>query len=91
MNRVRLLLLFLLALVAADGALASDRMVVSLVPESRSVLPGDSVTLAFVMRPKPGWHGYWRNPGDAGAEPRVSGACPRAGRQARCNIRCLTG
>ena len=76
MNRVRLLLFFLLALVAADSALASDRMVVSLVPENRSVLPGDTVTLAFVMRPEPGWHGYWRNPGDAGAEPRVQWRLP---------------
>jgi DsbC/DsbD-like thiol-disulfide interchange protein/cytochrome c biogenesis protein CcdA len=23
------------------------------------------------MQPERGWHGYWRNPGDAGAEPRV--------------------
>lgn len=28
--------------------------------------PGGTVTLAFRMRPEPGWHGYWRNPGDAG-------------------------
>jgi hypothetical protein len=51
-------------------------MAVSLVPETRSVLPGDSVTLAFVMRPRPSWHGYWRNPGDAGAEPRVQWRLP---------------
>src|SRR5690606_5558040 len=28
--------------------------------------PGETVMLAFDMRPKPGWHGYWLNPGDAG-------------------------
>lgn len=27
---------------------------------------GSVVTLAFVMAPEPGWHGYWLNPGDAG-------------------------
>ena len=30
------------------------------------VQPGQTVTLAIHMRPKPGWHGYWLNPGDAG-------------------------
>ena len=28
--------------------------------------PRDKITLAFVMTPEPGWHGYWLNPGDAG-------------------------
>lgn len=38
----------------------------TLVAESRQVQAGQSVTLAFVMTPKPTWHGYWQNPGDAG-------------------------
>ena len=34
---------------------------------SESAAPaGESVTLAIHMRPEPGWHGYWLNPGDAG-------------------------
>lgn len=37
-----------------------------LVAESQQVQAGQSVTLAFVMEPKPTWHGYWENPGDAG-------------------------
>lgn len=37
-----------------------------LVPERTSVAPGETVTLAVVMRPEPRWHGYWENPGDAG-------------------------
>jgi DsbC/DsbD-like thiol-disulfide interchange protein/cytochrome c biogenesis protein CcdA len=28
--------------------------------------PGGEVELAIQMIPAPGWHGYWRNPGDAG-------------------------
>src|SRR5436190_8742674 len=28
--------------------------------------PGGEVELAIHMRPAPGWHGYWQNPGDAG-------------------------
>lgn len=34
--------------------------------ETRSPAPGDLVTLAIIMDPKPGWHDYWVNPGDAG-------------------------
>ena len=36
--------------------------------EAETTVPsaGDSVTLAFVMKPKPKWHGYWENGGDAG-------------------------
>ncbi|GGC40823.1 thio:disulfide interchange protein [Novosphingobium marinum] len=29
-------------------------------------MPGETITLAIRMRPDPGWHGYWSNPGDAG-------------------------
>lgn len=38
----------------------------TLIAESQEVQAGQSVTLAFVMNPKPTWHGYWENPGDAG-------------------------
>ncbi|WP_338103827.1 protein-disulfide reductase DsbD family protein [Pseudopontixanthobacter vadosimaris] len=27
---------------------------------------GQQITLAIAFDPKPGWHGYWKNPGDAG-------------------------
>jgi DsbC/DsbD-like thiol-disulfide interchange protein/cytochrome c biogenesis protein CcdA len=30
------------------------------------VRPGETVTLALLMQPDKGWHGYWSNPGDAG-------------------------
>ena len=74
MNRLGLLFALLIALLAGSGALAQSsgrRMDVRLVAETASVAPGSTVALAFVMRPRSGWHGYWRNPGDAGAEPRV--------------------
>ncbi len=34
--------------------------------ETAAPAPGQTVTLAFVMEPKKGWHGYFENPGDAG-------------------------
>src|SRR3546814_15939538 len=38
----------------------------SLVAETDHPAPGQTVTLAFTMKPQDGWHGYWENPGDAG-------------------------
>ena len=71
--------LCLMALLGGGGearAQEPQHMRVTLVPETRSVPPGGTVTLAFVMEPERGWHGYWRNPGDAGAEPRVEWRLP---------------
>ena len=34
--------------------------------ETATLAPGDTVTIAIIMDPKPGWHDYWLNPGDAG-------------------------
>ena len=45
---------------------------VDLIAEQAS-LPADGgeVTLGLYIEPNPGWHAYWRNPGDAGLEPRM--------------------
>jgi thiol:disulfide interchange protein len=50
---------------------------VELVPEGRSAAPGSTVSLAFVMRPREGWHGYWSNPGLAGRPDEVTWRLPR--------------
>jgi thiol:disulfide interchange protein/DsbC/DsbD-like thiol-disulfide interchange protein len=36
------------------------------------VLPGESFQAALEFVPEPGWHTYWRNPGDIGLAPRLS-------------------
>jgi DsbC/DsbD-like thiol-disulfide interchange protein len=62
---------FWLALLFASPALAqlpsqrANAIAPELVAETRAV-PGQSVDLAIVMHTRPGWHGYWLNPGDAG-------------------------
>ena len=50
---------------------------VELVAEAAS-LPsaGGTVALALDLRPKPGWHAYWRNPGDAGKAPAIRWSLP---------------
>ena len=74
-------LIFLLASLmlgsAADAQIGGERrMDVQLRLESPKVAPGGSVALAFVMKPKAGWHGYWQNPGDAGVANRPEWRMP---------------
>ncbi|MEY3633637.1 MAG: hypothetical protein RLZZ61_47 [Pseudomonadota bacterium] len=45
---------------------ASQYVRASIEAETRSPASGDIVTVAIIMAPKPGWHDYWVNPGDAG-------------------------
>jgi thiol:disulfide interchange protein len=84
MNRLwSLVLLPVLLILAAPVAAQPGRnrhMNVSLAAETATVQPGTTVTLAFVMRPQQGWHGYWQNPGDAGAKPRVTWRLPEGWR-----------
>ncbi|MGN3974102.1 protein-disulfide reductase DsbD family protein [Tsuneonella sp. SYSU-LHT278] len=49
-------------------AFAQDRpthIAAELVAEGPAI-PGKPLTLAIRFDPEPGWHGYWKNPGDAG-------------------------
>ncbi len=61
---------------AQGGAAAKNAIAASLVPESKVVTPGTTVTLALVMRPKKEWHGYWKNPGDSGSETQIAWELP---------------
>jgi len=51
-------------LLAASAMAAPTHITAELVAEP-GVAGGES-RLALRMRPEAGWHGYWRNPGDAG-------------------------
>ncbi|AMO72404.1 protein-disulfide reductase DsbD family protein [Sphingorhabdus sp. M41] len=71
--RIFSIMLAFVALAIAPAADAQNRLgntelnvPATLVAEAQQVKAGQSVTLAFVMEPKPTWHGYWENPGDAG-------------------------
>ncbi|MBL7716693.1 MAG: thioredoxin family protein [Bdellovibrionales bacterium] len=39
--------------------------------EKMIAAPGETVTLAWVIRPDSGWHIYWKNPGNSGSPPEV--------------------
>lgn len=47
-----------------------------LIAETQTPAPGASFTIAIRMRPDPGWHGYWRNPGEAGLPGRFAWTLP---------------
>ena len=71
--RIFAILLAFMAFAIAPAAEAQNRLgnkelnvPATLLAESQQVQAGQSVTLAFLMEPKPTWHGYWENPGDAG-------------------------
>lgn len=49
----------------------------TLASESLSPAPGATVMLAIDMKPQPGWHGYWRNPGDAGVGISLDWSLPK--------------
>jgi thiol:disulfide interchange protein/DsbC/DsbD-like thiol-disulfide interchange protein len=44
---------------------------VSLVADVRGIVPGGSFTLGVLMKMDPGWHTYWKNPGDAGLATQI--------------------
>ena len=83
MTRLLIFLALLLGLAAvaaparAQLAPGERAIAVSLLPEGRQVAAGQKVELAFVMKPRAGWHGYWRNPGDAGVPDRVNWSLPK--------------
>jgi len=56
----------LVLLLAAGTAQAQPTNIVASLAYEHSAVPGETVTLAIHMRPGPGWHGYWLDPGDAG-------------------------
>ncbi|MDT0576191.1 protein-disulfide reductase DsbD family protein [Croceicoccus sp. F390] len=68
LNQLRRFLVALLLACGLFGAVSpawANNIAARLVAE-QPVRPGEAVTVAIAMEPKPGWHGYWSNPGDAG-------------------------
>ncbi|PXA87245.1 thiol:disulfide interchange protein [Nostoc sp. 3335mG] len=49
----------------------------SLAPESSQPAAGQRTTLAISMVPQPGWHGYWRTPGDTGYPMKIDWTLPK--------------
>ena len=71
------LILFCAGSLPFGAEAAPNHIHAELVAETSRPAAGKSVSLAFVMKPDAGWHGYWKNPGDAGMETRVAWTLPQ--------------
>ncbi len=49
---------------------------VELISDVQSIQPGSAFLVGLLFRLEPGWHIYWKNPGDSGQPPRVSWQLP---------------
>ncbi|OYX95599.1 MAG: hypothetical protein B7Y74_03810 [Novosphingobium sp. 35-62-5] len=54
-----------------------NQMNVAFAAESETPAPGKVTMLVLKMQPKPGWHGYWRNPGQSGGPMRLRWTGPK--------------
>jgi DsbC/DsbD-like thiol-disulfide interchange protein len=76
------ILLGVAALLAAQGTVAAAQEAggrhvrASLVAEADAVEAGQPLRLGFRLEMEPGWHTYWRNPGDSGLPTSVQWELP---------------
>jgi thiol:disulfide interchange protein len=73
---VLMTMLAVLAMQAAAQAPGQRHIAIDLVAETTTPRAGGEVTLAVVSTPEKGWHGYWKNPGDAGVETQAAWTLP---------------
>ena len=77
---IRALCLLFLALftmpLAAQSVSQQPNTRLEIIAESGTPVPGAPLAIGLVLTPKPGWHTYWSNPGDAGAATRVAWTLP---------------
>ena len=58
------------------GPQRTERIAAELVPMSAWAAPGSTAVVAVRQRIQPGWHTYWRNPGDSGGATSLSWTVP---------------
>src|SRR4051794_23912366 len=61
---------------AAAPANGSHPVTARLVPEAASIAPGTTLWVDLHLDIAPGWHTYWRNPGDAGLPTEIAWTLP---------------
>jgi thiol:disulfide interchange protein DsbD len=78
MKKIALFVLLLCGLPALAQTMGrAPKVHASLIPETSAVAPGGTVTIALQEEIAPGWHTYWRNPGDAGQPSEIQWDLPR--------------
>jgi len=70
---IRILILMAVLLPAqAFSANTTVRLILS----HQEAKPGETIVAGLEMKMKPGWHTYWRNPGDSGQETKIAWTLP---------------
>ncbi len=64
------------AMAAESAAVTSPRVTATLLSSRDEVSPGERFHVALAQRIAPGWHTYWRNPGDSGEATKIDWALP---------------
>lgn len=81
MQRILLLLLLMLPFFAASPAIAREnqtRLVdINLIAERITIEAGETLWIGIEQNIAPGWHTYWRNPGDSGTAPAIKWNLPK--------------
>ena len=62
--------------VYAQGPVSTDNVEAELVSDVMSVEPGGQFWVALRQKIRPGWHTYWKNPGDSGVPTKVTWDLP---------------
>lgn len=65
-----------LALLAGASARAQSKTQATLLLEAEAAPPGDTVLAAVRLQMAPGWHTYWRNPGESGKATEIMWQLP---------------
>ena len=65
---------------AAAGPQRTERIEAELAPMSAWVTPGSTAVVAIRQDIQPGWHTYWRNPGDSGGATTLNWTLPQGAR-----------
>ncbi|WP_406852501.1 protein-disulfide reductase DsbD domain-containing protein [Brevundimonas sp. BH3] len=62
---------------AQVGAQKTERIEAELVPMGQWAVPGSTAIIAIRQKIQPGWHTYWRNPGDSGGPTEAHWTLPQ--------------
>ncbi len=78
MRALATLLLMILAVGAAHAQsyVENPHARIELIAERAHPAAGQALTIGVRITPQPGWHSYWKNPGEAGAENRLAWTLP---------------
>ena len=72
----RFLLLALFACAAHAAPVVTEHVEAELVAAREAAEPGRPLLVALRLKAKPGWHTYWRNPGDSGQPTSIEWRLP---------------